>query len=463
MTVKKIIGKLHLWLGLTSGLVVFIIAITGCIYAFQEEIQDLTQPYRHVEAQSKSFLPPSKLREIADEQLPGKHIHSVLYQGENRAAKAIYYSFEENYYDFVYINQYNGKVLKVKDEYKDFFRIVLDGHFYLWLPHEIGQPVVATATLIFLVMLISGLFLWWPRNKNGVKQRFTIKWNARWRRKNYDLHNVFGFYVTWIAIILALTGLVWGFTWFRDAVYDMAGGEKSLTYQEPLSDTTEAVLKLPSRHSRAGGNPLYDKGIPDLRYASSGMTIKSLFLRQPQANAVDILWEKMKAAYSTAESIEIHFPVDENSSILAAINPDASTYWKIDYIYFDQYSLKEIPANHIWDRFESATPADKLMRMNYDIHTGAIVGLPGKILAFFASLIVASLPVTGFYIWWGRKHKQRDVKETREIKSLGYSQKNHKRSVRVPNGQPKAPIDLYVPKAKVQNHTKNEHNHGTSL
>lgn len=409
MTIRKfignrIVGPLHLWLGLTSGLLVFIIAVTGCIYAFQEEIQDLTQPYRFVEAQSKPFLPPSAIREIADEQLPGKHIHSVLYQGESCAAKAIYYSFEENYYDFVYINQYNGKVLKVKDEYKDFFRIILDGHFYLWLPHEIGQPVAATATLIFVVMLISGLFLWWPRNKNGAKQRFTIKWNARWRRKNYDLHNVFGFYVTWIAIILALTGLVWGFTWFKDAVYYTAGGEKSLVYQEPLSEPT--VLPV------------------------SG-----------QVNAVDMLWEKMNSAYPEAETIEIHFPVDETSSILAAINPDASTYWKTDYIYFDQYSLKEVPANHIWDRFESATSADKLIRMNYDIHTGAIVGLPGKILAFFASLLVASLPVTGFYIWWGRKHKQRAVKKTREIKPLGYSQKSHRSSVRVSNGRPKAPIN----------------------
>jgi uncharacterized iron-regulated membrane protein len=43
--------------------------------------------------------------------------------------------------------------------------------------------------------------------------------------------------------------------------------------------------------------------------------------------------------------------------------------------------------------------------MNYDIHTGAILGLPGKILMFFASLICATLPVTGFVIWWGRRKK----------------------------------------------------------
>ncbi len=45
--------------------------------------------------------------------------------------------------------------------------------------------------------------------------------------------------------------------------------------------------------------------------------------------------------------------------------------------------------------------------MNYDIHVGAVLGLPGKIMAFFASLIAASLPVTGFYVWCGRKKKKK--------------------------------------------------------
>jgi len=60
---------------------------------------------------------------------------------------------------------------------------------------------------------------------------------------------------------------------------------------------------------------------------------------------------------------------------------------------------------------DEASGADKLLRMNYDIHTGAILGITGKILAFFASLIAASLPVTGLYIWVGRKKKKRVIKE----------------------------------------------------
>lgn len=370
MKIKKLIHKMHLWLGLSSGLVVFIVAITGCIYAFQTEIQDLTQPYRFVEKEGTEILPPSEISKIADAALPGKHLHAVLYPKGNRAAQAIYYSFEEHYYFFVYVDQFTGEVLKVKDEFADFFRIVLDGHFYLWLPPEIGQPVVASFTLVFLVMIISGLILWWPKKKKGTSKSFKIKWDARWRRKNFDLHQVLGFYVMIFALVFALTGLVWGFSWFRDAYYAATtGGDKFIEYYAPASNSNAMVT-----------------------------------LESP---AIDQVWAKMQKEYPTADWIEVHPPEYEHGSIAANANPDADTFWKMDYRYFDQYTLEELPVDHIWNRFHEASIGDKLQRINYDIHVGAIAGLPGKLLAFLLSAIIASLPVTGFLIWWGRRNKSK--------------------------------------------------------
>lgn len=370
MILRKFVEKIHLWLGLSSGLVVFIIAVTGCIYAFQAEIQNLTQPYRFVSHEQKPVLPPSVLQAIAERELPGKKVHAVLFAKPGKAAQVIFYDLEPEYYYLVYLNPYSGEVLKVKNENAGFFRIVLMGHYYLWLPPEIGQPVVASATLVFLVMLISGLILWWPKNKKARGQRFKIKWNARWRRKNYDLHNVLGFYITWIAIILAATGLVFGFQWFAQGVYSLAGGEKSLMYVEPASDTTAVVS-------------------------------------QDDVPPGDRLFKKLRAEYPGAEVIEVHVPATKASPIEVSINPDEGTYWQTDYRYFDQYSLNELSVDHIYGQAKNAAGADKLLRMNYDIHTGAVFGLAGKTLAFAASLIVASLPVTGFYIWWGRRKKKK--------------------------------------------------------
>ena len=84
--IKYWINKIHLWLGLSSGLVVFIVAVTGCIYAFQTEIQNMVQDYRFVETQQTAVLPPSTLKAIAEKELPKKHIHAVLYTGPEKAA-----------------------------------------------------------------------------------------------------------------------------------------------------------------------------------------------------------------------------------------------------------------------------------------------------------------------------------------------------------------------------------------
>jgi uncharacterized iron-regulated membrane protein len=371
---KKITGKIHLWLGLTSGLVVFIVSITGCLYAFQEEIQDATEPFRFVEVQNLAMLPPASLQDIANRALPNKHLHAVMYSGGEHAAQAIFYHYEPSYYYIVYLNPYTGEVLKVKDMDKDFFRIVLNGHYYLWLPPAIGQPVVASATLIFFVLLITGIILWWPKNKSAVKQRFNIKWNAQWRRKNYDLHNVLGFYASWIVVVIVITGLVWGFQWFASSVYWTIGGQKSLQYQEPVSNVALKNLKEPC--------PM---------------------------PAIDQIWYRMLNENPNAASIEVHIPETDSSSIAVNINAEHGTYWQTDYRYFDQFSLKEQHVGHVYGRIAEATQSDKLFRMNYDIHVGAIFGLAGKVLAFLVSLVSASLPVTGVIIWWGRRKKNKKM------------------------------------------------------
>jgi uncharacterized iron-regulated membrane protein len=104
--------------------------------------------------------------------------------------------------------------------------------------------------------------------------------------------------------------------------------------------------------------------------------------------------------------LEVHIPENDSSAIEVAANPDGQTYWKADYRYFDQYTLEEIEVTHLYGKLSNTTVADKIARMNYDIHVGAIAGLAGKILVFCASMIVASLPVTGFLIWRNRKKKQ---------------------------------------------------------
>ena len=91
MSVKKIILRTHLILGLASGMIILFLAITGCILAFQKEIENATQSYRFIPEKSTPLLPPSQLKDIGVARLLGKHLHSVLYQQNGRSAQVIFF------------------------------------------------------------------------------------------------------------------------------------------------------------------------------------------------------------------------------------------------------------------------------------------------------------------------------------------------------------------------------------
>ncbi len=384
---RRVNDWLHLWLGLISGIVVFIISITGCIYAFEKEIRSFTQTYQFVNAQDSPMKAPSALKNMAEDFVQKKHgefptIYGISYPGKEKAAIAAY-SDEDYGYTMVYMNPYNGNVLHEKVLSNDFFRIVLMGHFYLWLPPDIGQPVIATSVLIFVVLLISGLVMWWPKNlkKSNVNKSFKIKWKARFKRVNYDLHNVLGFYAMVFALVLSLTGLVWGFQWFKKAYFfTLTGGQALEEFTKPSSDST--FVNLPAK-----------------------------------ATAEDLIWQRMIKEYSDPNAqIQVEFAHQPSDPIQVIYNPDYGTYYKRQFRFFDQYSLEEIQKGGgvYREKYEEASVGEKIYRMNYDIHVGAIAGLPGKMLAFFVSLICASLPVTGFLVWWGKKKKtSKNKKQTK--------------------------------------------------
>ncbi len=367
MNWKKWFGKLHLWLGLSTGLIVFILGITGAINCFAPELQSL-QPYRTVKEESGAFLPPSQIQQIAENCLPGKSLQRIYYDARNKAVMVLF-SKKDDYTYSVFINPYSGEVLKVRNNEKDFLSVVLQLHRTLLIP--IGHDIIRWSTVIFIFMMISGIILWWPKNKRTARQGFRIMWRAHPKRLNYDLHKVLGFYVTWIVIFTALTGLMFAFESFSGFVYKTAGADHSIIkINPPISDTT---------------------------------------LKAGKSAAIDLVWNKIQPElYQKYATVMFVLPAVKNGSILVRANPEKETIYKSDFRYFDQYSGKEVPGAYLWGRYKDAhVAADFIRRMNYDIHTGAIFGLPGRIALFFVALIVASLPITGFYFWLGKKRKSK--------------------------------------------------------
>jgi uncharacterized iron-regulated membrane protein len=364
---KKYFRKIHLWLGLLIGLLVFLIALTGSIYAFQEEIQYRFYSHYFVEQQTEKPLLPSAIQQIAENALPNKSLHSIKYYTNNRSVEVTFYKSEPFHHYTMFIHPKSGNVLHVQNMETGFFPFILKGHMYLWLPPEIGRVVVMVVTLLFFVIILSGLILWFPKNVATFKKRIWFYWNnaSNWKRKNWDLHTVFGFYSCVFAFLFIVTGLVWVLPTFAEVYHQAIGGKKSMVYQDAISSKQDKKLDKP----------------------------------------LDKLYVQYKSSSILFASIELHPPETDSASILVVTNPVYGSYWKSDYIFHDQYSLQELPVNHIWSRFRDATTADKILRLNYDLHVGSALGFWGKLLACLASLLIALLPVTGFLIWFGKQKK----------------------------------------------------------
>ncbi|QJD97349.1 PepSY domain-containing protein [Mucilaginibacter robiniae] len=376
MRIKKVMLFLHRWLGFISGLVVFIVSVTGCIFCFQKEISDviyrkqlLVNPPVH-----GVTLPISQLKQTAQAALHSPTVSITAYTDPGMAWECMYYKpgndkafwvFDTmEAYKSVFINPYTGQITGMRDYKTDFFMVVKYIHWSLLLNTRYGQPIVGYSTLIFVVLLITGLILWWPKNlkRANFNKSFKVKWNASFKRLNYDLHNVLGFYATLVALVLALTGMVMAMQWFNKAVYVVA---------------SQSIIP------------------PAFKTFTSDSTAKQI--AQPLNVAFKAAWQ----SFPDAKRIMITPAATTKDVIYAYGYRGKEDFYDWDILRFDQYSGKLLNR----ENFKDKNNGEKLLTMNYDIHVGAIWGLPGKILAFIASLISASLPVTGLLVWLGKRKK----------------------------------------------------------
>ncbi|WP_336717785.1 PepSY-associated TM helix domain-containing protein [Chryseobacterium mucoviscidosis] len=384
---KKWTGKLHLWLGLGIGFLIFIISITGALYVFKDEIENATRKdviyHNEQNIDQKQILPIRTLEKAVVAQVKEKYpVHWVNIPIDKKMSYLFYWYEHDpkgwNYFDefpiykVAYVNPYNGKVLGTYDEKNGFFQIVKMIHWSFLLKQSWGTYVVGIPVLIFVFMLISGIILWWPKNKAARKQRFSFKWKnvQNWKRKNYDLHNVLGFYASVFALIFSITGLFYAFLFIQSSIYFIFSGGKT-AYPDFSSIKTKAPIEL-----RTEGT-------------------------------LDKISNTVKAKYPDSYNFSIdlgheHMDDHEHPNFEVYVKHLSYSYHKSSSLIFDENSGELLNTHDMKDK----NFGEKTMGANYDIHVGSILGLPTKIIAFIVSLICASLPVTGFMIWWGRRKKK---------------------------------------------------------
>lgn len=362
----RIVAWIHLWPSLVSAVVLIFVCLTGTIIVYCDEVINMVnKEAMYVDEVKPQRLPTDELLAKFREAFPKRRNpgYMVVYKDPKRTVK--FNSFDkEKGLRLVFIDPYTGKV--VKDDGTIYF-FYITAHLHnslLW--HGVGEWIIDICTIIFLLELITGLILWWPKKwtKTTREQSFTIKWNAKWKRLNYDLHNVFGFYALSISLVLTVTGLIIAFKPLQKLTISAFGGDPAHAWEETLPKFKEQQKPVE---------------LNDI--------ISENFKKFPNAQAAQVATFKMDS--SGYYGIKFSRMVGLKSSDGA------------DFVFVDRFSGKEINPP------KAGLMHEKVENIYWSLHMGTWMGWFGKLVTFIGGLIATSLPITGFYIWWNRSRKKK--------------------------------------------------------
>lgn len=356
MTVKQLIRQLHLWLGLASGLVVLVVTLSGAALVFEKEIEQLASSDLYFVPAGTERLPIDSLKNQAARYDPAVKLTRFEIEPHANNRTAIFYGKKGEGTYMIAVNPYTGAVIRgVQTDYR-FFPIMLKLHRYL-LAGPVGKAVTGVSCIIFLVLVISGIVLWWPKRWKNFRQRVSIKWDASFKRVVWDLHAVGGFYMHLFIFIIALTGLTWSYKWFNNGIFLLFDGKPQVAYKAPANTKIQPAGLL-----------FYEKVY---RQANRELPYKGL--------------------------LAIQFPPNDSTSVtVTKENHEARITNVVDFIYYETATGQLLGKRLYADQ----STGMKVRRAVYPIHTGEIFGWPTKVLALISCLVGAALPITGFLIWY---------------------------------------------------------------
>lgn len=364
---KNIWFKLHLILGLSAGFILLIVGFTGAMLSFEKEILSaINQDTYKVTVFDQAKLSTKELLEKFQEQKPQAKINGITIssfeddsvsinvagEGQN-ARKGVTY----------YVNPYTAEILP---ELKgvSFFKTVENIHRRLLLS-DFGKQVVALSVVSLLVLMFSGIYIYFPRIKKSFLQSLKLNFQSKGRFFLANLHSAIGMWVIPFYLVFCLTGLYWSYDFVSNGLHTITGVEKP---------------KKPQMQGSQGEKISFD----------------DILL------AVDTFKNLVENKYSSAT---LRFP--QKGSVysfdyLAVDVPHERAKNKIEFdIKTNQVSKHE--------KYEDKTLTQKLMGSILPLHTGEYFGVVGQTLMFLASLMMPLFAITGLMLYVKRTKKKKSA------------------------------------------------------
>lgn len=368
MKLRDVIFWMHLISGLSVGLIVLIMSVTGSMLAFRSEIINVAD--RHVLRvtpssevgrftihewlstikKAKPDLKPAGVKIFSD---PTASVAFNLGRGKGD----------------LYINPYTGNILGQDGPLTEFLEKVETWHRWLGMEGKlkpVGHHIKGVSSIIFLFIVISGFYLWWPKQWHWKAMSAIVVFNplAQGKAKDWNWHNVIGFWSAPFLIVIILTGIIMSYSWANDLLYKATGNAPPVKRSAEMSEPIKKELAQKENQS-INYDALIVKAqthVPDWKI------IQMRFPKQYEGVTINI------------EDRQSGFLHRRSTLVL-----DPTTAEVIRFEPYSEHNLGRVLRT--WVRYS---------------HTGEAGGVVGKIFAFLAACGAVVLIWTGCALAWRR-------------------------------------------------------------
>ena len=405
---KKILFQIHWFLGISAGLILSIMGVTGAIYSYEQPIQKWLNPESYtVQVEQKNKLTPAQIFQHFQHTDPTIKINSITINPDPTASSSINIVKEgaRKGYNMM-INPYSAAVLpEIKG--REFFQFIQQLHRNLTVG-EVGKQITGASALMLIYFVLSGLYLRWPK-KHSVKQWLFVKPKLKGRNFLWDLHAIVGTWVIIFYLLLAFTGLYWSYDWWRNGMFKVMGVERP-------QPEMQANAQNKGTENKQSQPPEVNQNKPtttaQTEHAQKGEGRGSKGLKPEQVSyALNQTWTGFNAQVGRAySSITFNIPKKANNEMEVSFVDSIPQHERARNKATYDYQASQIKKLEL---YEDQKLNQKIMNSMLPVHRGSFFGPVYQFAAMLAALIMPLFFITGWMLYLKRRKQKRLTQQAR--------------------------------------------------
>ncbi|MDC4589130.1 sulfite reductase flavoprotein subunit alpha [Acinetobacter baumannii] len=390
---KKFLFQIHWFLGISAGLILSIMGVTGAIYSYDQQILKWVNTDSYVvQAQSSPKLTPAQLYQHFTTIQPEIKINSITIAKDPTASSVVNIEKEGERRGYnMMVNPYTAQVLP-EVQGRKLLLLIQQIHRNL-TAGEFGKQITGACALMLIYFVLSGLYLRWPK-KHSARQWLAVKPKLKGRNFIWDLHAVVGTWVIVFYLLFACTGLYWSYDWWRSGMFKVLGVEQ------------------PKMQGHGGSGRNKDQ-LPKIQLDNAQLI-----------TALNQTWSgfnnQIGRDYST---LTVNLPKKDDGKIELSFVDATPQHERARNQAVYNYKTANIEKMEL---YEDKKLNQKIMSSMLPVHRGSFFGPVYQFVAMLASLAMPLFFVTGWMLYLKRRKQKKLTQAARQSLAGHYIDQNAK-------------------------------------